>query len=96
MTPSAVVVVDAHSKPSAAASLIAQIRREVTDKPVRYVVNTHFHWDHMQGDHAYRQTGQRCIGSHDIGQREARMCQRGPMSLDYERERSHSDSVVSI
>ena len=54
-----VVVVDAHSKPSAAASLIAQIRREVTDKPVRYVVNTHFHWDHMQGDHAYRQTGQK-------------------------------------
>ena len=53
-----VVVVDAHSKPSAAASLVAQIRREITDKPVRYVVNTHFHWDHMQGDHAYRQAGQ--------------------------------------
>lgn len=54
-----VVVVDAHSKPSAAASLIAQIRREVTDKPVRYVINTHFHWDHTQGDHAYRETGQK-------------------------------------
>jgi cyclase len=49
-----VVVVDAHSKPSAAASLIAQIKREVTAKPVRYVINTHFHWDHTQGDHAYR------------------------------------------
>ena len=49
-----VVVVDAHSKPSAAASLIRQIRREVTAKPVRYVINTHFHWDHTQGDHAYR------------------------------------------
>lgn len=52
-----VVVVDAHSKPSAAASLVAQIRHEITDKPVRYVVNTHFHWDHMQGDQAYRQPG---------------------------------------
>jgi cyclase len=49
-----VVVVDAHSKPSAAASLITQIKREVTPKPVRYVINTHFHWDHTQGDHAYR------------------------------------------
>jgi cyclase len=49
-----VLVVDAHSKPSAAASLIAQIRKEVTDKPVRYLVNTHFHWDHTQGDAAYR------------------------------------------
>jgi cyclase len=52
-----VVVVDAHSKPSAAAALVAQIKREVTDKPVRFVINTHFHWDHTQGDRAYRQTG---------------------------------------
>jgi cyclase len=52
-----VLVVDAHSKPSAAASLIAQIKKEVTTKPVRYLVNTHFHWDHTQGDAAYRATG---------------------------------------
>jgi cyclase len=52
-----VVVVDAHSKPSAAASLIAQIKKEVTTKPVRYLVNTHFHWDHTQGDAAYRAAG---------------------------------------
>jgi cyclase len=49
-----VLVVDTHSKPSAAASLIAQIRKEVTPRPVRYVVNSHFHWDHTQGNHAYR------------------------------------------
>lgn len=49
-----VLVVDTHSKPSAAASLIAQIRKEITRHPVRYVVNSHFHWDHTQGNHAYR------------------------------------------
>jgi cyclase len=49
-----VVVVDTHSKPSAAAGLIAQMKREVTAKPVRYVINTHFHWDHTQGSRAYR------------------------------------------
>ena len=49
-----VVVVDAHSKPSAATSLLRQIKREITEKPVRYVINTHFHWDHTQGNHAYR------------------------------------------
>ena len=54
-----VLVVDAHSKPSAAAALIAQIQKEVTTKPVRYVVNTHFHWDHSQGDAAYRATGRK-------------------------------------
>ncbi|HEX3894172.1 MAG TPA: MBL fold metallo-hydrolase [Terracidiphilus sp.] len=54
-----VVVVDAHSKPSAATALLAQIKREVTTKPVRYVINTHFHWDHTQGNQAYAQTGQK-------------------------------------
>lgn len=49
-----VVVVDAHSKPSAAASIIGQIRRQITDKPVRYLINTHFHWDHTQGDPGYK------------------------------------------
>src|SRR5215471_12764112 len=49
-----VLVVDAHSKPAAAASVVAQIKKEVTDKPVRYLVNSHFHWDHTQGDAAYK------------------------------------------
>ena len=52
-----VLVVDAHSKPSAAAALIAQIRKDITPKPVRHVVNTHFHWDHIQGNQAYRAAG---------------------------------------
>jgi glyoxylase-like metal-dependent hydrolase (beta-lactamase superfamily II) len=49
-----VLVVDSHSKPSAAAGLIAQIRKQVTTKPVRYLVDTHFHWDHAQGNAGYR------------------------------------------
>ena len=52
-----VVVVDAHSRPSSAAALLAQLKREVTGKPVRYLINTHFHWDHTQGDRAYLETG---------------------------------------
>src|SRR5213078_2098991 len=47
-----VLVVDTHSKPSAARALIAEIKA-LTDKPVKYVVNTHFHWDHYQGNEAY-------------------------------------------
>ena len=47
-----VLVVDSHSKPSAARALIEQIKT-ITDKPVRYVVDTHFHWDHYQGNQAY-------------------------------------------
>jgi glyoxylase-like metal-dependent hydrolase (beta-lactamase superfamily II) len=47
-----ILVVDTHSKPSAARGLIEQIKK-MTDKPVKYVVNTHFHWDHYQGNQAY-------------------------------------------
>src|ERR1700681_1439573 len=52
-----VLLVDAHSKPSAAAALIAQIKMEITTKPVRYLVNSHFHWDHTQGDATYKAAG---------------------------------------
>src|SRR5438132_8570063 len=47
-----VLVVDTHSKPSAARALIEQIKK-LTPKPVKYVDNTHFHWDHYQGNEAY-------------------------------------------
>jgi glyoxylase-like metal-dependent hydrolase (beta-lactamase superfamily II) len=47
-----VLVVDTQSKPSAAEALIAEIRK-LTDKPVKYVVITHFHGDHSQGAQAY-------------------------------------------
>ena len=42
-----VLIVDTHSKPSAARALTKQVQA-ITSKPVRYVVNTHFHWDHYQ------------------------------------------------
>src|SRR4051812_3677348 len=48
------LIVDTHSKPSAVVALVAQLGREVTRKPVRYIVNSHFHWDHTQGTAAYR------------------------------------------
>jgi cyclase len=47
-----VLVVDTHSKPSAARALIEQIKA-LTPKPVKFVVNTHFHYDHYQGNEAY-------------------------------------------
>jgi len=47
-----VVVVDTHLRPSWARETIAAIKK-VTDKPVRYVINTHWHRDHVQGNQAY-------------------------------------------
>src|SRR5262249_18129216 len=47
-----VLVVDTHSKPSAAKALIKQIRDEITDLPVRYVVDSHLHGHHAMGNQA--------------------------------------------
>ncbi len=47
-----VIIVDTHSKPSAARVIVERLR-DITPKPVRYVVNTHFHWDHWHGNEVY-------------------------------------------
>lgn len=48
----AVLVVDSCYLPSAAREDIAEIRRW-TDRPVRYLVNTHWHYDHQLGNGVY-------------------------------------------
>ncbi|MBC7897808.1 MAG: MBL fold metallo-hydrolase [Cytophagaceae bacterium] len=48
-----VVVVDAQGMPVTARRVIAEIRK-LTPKPVRIVVNTHWHGDHWLGNQAYR------------------------------------------
>ncbi len=50
-----VMIVDTHSKPSAARVIVEKLR-DITRKPVRYVVNTHFHWDHWHGNEVYPAT----------------------------------------
>lgn len=47
-----VLIVDSHVTPAAARALVSDIRT-ITDKPVRYVVNTHFHFDHAHGNQVF-------------------------------------------
>jgi|SRR5690242_8626158 glyoxylase-like metal-dependent hydrolase (beta-lactamase superfamily II) len=47
-----VLVVDSHSKPAAARALYKEIQG-LTKKPVKKLINTHFHWDHWQGNQVY-------------------------------------------
>ena len=47
-----VLLVDTHVSPDAAQALLTEIKT-ITNKPVRYVVNTHFHFDHSNGNQIY-------------------------------------------
>jgi cyclase len=49
-----VLVFDTFSRPSTARTVLAEIRK-ITDKPVRYLVNSHHHPDHWSGNEVYVQ-----------------------------------------
>ena len=47
-----VMIVDSHITPAAAFVLSEEIQT-ITDKPIRYVVDTHFHFDHAHGNQIF-------------------------------------------
>lgn len=48
-----VVVVDTTLTPGSAKELLAALRK-LTNKPVKYVINTHWHDDHIMGNQVFR------------------------------------------
>ena len=56
VTPQGVVVIDALGSPTLAEELIAAIR-QVTAQPIRYVIVTHYHADHVYGLQAFKSLG---------------------------------------
>jgi len=48
-----VIVVDTTLTPGTATELLTALRK-LTDKPVRYVINTHWHDDHIMGNQVFR------------------------------------------
>jgi glyoxylase-like metal-dependent hydrolase (beta-lactamase superfamily II) len=48
-----VLVFDSGATPETAATILAEIRK-LSGKPVRYLVNSHWHWDHWGGNQTYQ------------------------------------------
>jgi len=48
-----VVVVDSNGAPSITKEVVGALRK-ITNKPVKYVINTHWHDDHIRGNQVYR------------------------------------------
>lgn len=60
-----VLVIDSFFDPEATKALIADIR-SLTPKPIRYVVNTHYHADHVGGDAVLRAAGAIIIAHRNV------------------------------
>lgn len=60
VTEEGVLVVDSHITPAAGRALIEGIA-QITDEPIRTLVNTHFHYDHAHGNQAFG-PGVRVVG----------------------------------
>ena len=48
-----VIVVDSNGAPAITKEVLAALRK-LTNKPVKYVINTHYHDDHIRGNQVYR------------------------------------------
>jgi glyoxylase-like metal-dependent hydrolase (beta-lactamase superfamily II) len=53
VTDEGVLVIDTRTHPREASDLLARIRK-VTDKPIKWVINSHFHGDHHMGNAVFK------------------------------------------
>jgi cyclase len=64
VTDEGVLVVDSRMHPDDADSLIEDIRK-ITDKPVKWLINSQFHGDHMMGNSSFKSAGAMIVAHRD-------------------------------
>jgi cyclase len=65
VTAEGVLVIDTRQHPAHGRDLIERIRK-ITDKPVKWVINTHAHGDHFYGNPAFKAVGATIIAHRDV------------------------------
>ena len=64
VTDAGVLVIDSGQHPADGRALLERIRK-VTDKPVRWLINTHAHGDHYLGNRAFKDAGATIVAHRD-------------------------------
>ena len=80
-----VAVIEAPLNEERSLAVIGEVNRLIPNKPIRFIVNTHHHWDHMGGIRAYVHEGATIItheGNHPYYQEVLRA---GPWTLQPDR-----------
>lgn len=65
VTDEGVLVVDTRQHPAHGRDLIERIR-QITDKPIKWAINTHAHGDHFYGNPAFKAIGTTIIAHRDV------------------------------
>lgn len=58
----AIAVIDTQVNDASATRLLRHIRT-LSDKPIRYAINTHYHWDHTGGNYVFKAAGATVLSS---------------------------------
>lgn len=65
ISPDGVLVIDTFEDPAAAEAMLADIRQK-TSEPIRYVINTHYHIDHVSGNNVFIKAGATILAQQNV------------------------------
>src|SRR2546427_3337489 len=96
VTDAGVLVIDTREHPRAGQNLIERIRK-VTDKPVKWVINSHFHGDHTYGNAAFQAAGATFLAQQETA-RLMKLVQPKEMARrqDYFKEHNYDPKEVKL
>ena len=96
VTPEGVLVIDTRQHPKRAEELVATIRR-YTDRPIRWVVNTHAHGDHYFGNSVFKREGATIITHRDTaGMMKAQFDREMKRRMGYFKQRQYDPGDVKL
>ncbi|HET7160184.1 MAG TPA: MBL fold metallo-hydrolase, partial [Burkholderiales bacterium] len=96
VTNEGVLVIDTRQHPRRAEELLATIRKH-TDKPIRWVVNTHAHGDHYFGNSVFKREGAVIIAHRDTaGMMKAQFDREMKRRMGYFKQRQYDPTEVKL